>query len=79
MDSSLDRRAHAALLLKVLAEAAEDVTVSHESLALLAHRIGAHLLDEVESRVGSRPGTSIGPQFRVIDGGCLADGTHRHP
>lgn len=75
MQSSLDRRAHAALLLKVLAEAAEDATVSEKDLAVLAHRIGAHLLDEVESRAIAH----AGPQLRLIEGGLIGEGTCRHP
>jgi hypothetical protein len=66
MGSSLDSRAHAAMLLRVLADTASDSNVSLEELAALAEKIGAHLRDEATAsldRVASRP------QLRLIEGG----------
>jgi len=45
MGQTLEGRAHAAALLRTLADAAEDPSVSAERLASLAMLIGRHLVD----------------------------------
>jgi hypothetical protein len=71
MVSSLDSRAHAAMLLRVLADTAADPKVPIEELAALAEKIGSHLRDEAAAsadRVSSRP------RLRLIEGGLLRPG-----
>lgn len=60
----VDGRAHAAALLRTLADAADDPDVSEERLASLAALIGRHLLDVSSAH------SPIAPQegLRVIDG-----------
>jgi hypothetical protein len=69
MGSSLDGRAHAAMLLRVLADTAADSNISIEELAALAEKIGAHLRDEA---VASAVGANSQPQLRLIEGGLRA-------
>ncbi len=45
MGQTLDSRAHAAALLRTLADAAEDPAISEERLAALAQMIGQHLME----------------------------------
>lgn len=71
MGSSLDSRAHAAMLLRVLADTASDSNISIEELAALAEKIGAHLRDEAAA---SAVRTSARPQLRLIEGGLRAPG-----
>lgn len=60
----VDGRAHAAALLRTLADAADDPDVSIERLASLAALIGRHLLD---AAVGEPRRVGRG-NLRVIDG-----------
>lgn len=60
----VNSRAHAAALLRTLADAADDPDVSEERLASLASLIGRHLLD-VSS---ARPSTSQRVGLQVIEG-----------
>lgn len=65
MGPSQDRRAQAILMLKILADRAEDSDVSLSDLGALAQKIGSHLIDvEAEPAVASRQG-----RLRVIEGG----------
>jgi len=66
MGSSLDSRAHAAMLLRVLADTAADSNVSTEELAALAEKIGAHLRDEAAANADRVAGR---PRLRLIEGG----------
>ncbi len=66
MGSLLDNRAHAALLLRVLADTAADTSVSAEELAALAERIGAHLRDEAAA---SPMPVAPKPTLTLIEGG----------
>jgi hypothetical protein len=49
-----DSRAHAATLLRTLADAADDPSVSIERLGLLAELVGRHLADEATSETRRR-------------------------
>jgi hypothetical protein len=55
---ALDSRTHAAALLRTLADAADDPSVSTERLGLLAHLVGRHLADEAVA--GTKPRTWTG-------------------
>lgn len=66
MGISLDSRAHAAMLLRVLADTATDSNVSIEELAALAEKIGAHLRDEAAT---STDRVACRPRLRLIEGG----------
>ncbi len=62
---SQDRRAQAILMLKILADRAEDADVSLTDLGALAQKIGSHLIDvEAEPAANGRLG-----RLRVIEGG----------
>jgi hypothetical protein len=60
----VDGRAHAAALLRTLADAADDPDVSEERLASLAALIGRHLLDNATHQPALVPRRSL----RVVEG-----------
>ncbi len=66
MGSSLDSRAHAAMLLRVLADTAADARVSAADLAALAEKIGTHLRDEAATST-DKPAPR--PPLKLIEGG----------
>jgi len=65
----VDGRAHAAALLRTLADAADDPEVSEERLASLASLIGRHLLDAAATQSPA----PRKPHLRVVSGECEAD------
>ncbi len=67
MGLPLDRRAHAILVCRLLADRVEDADVSLRSIGEIARDLATELLDETSDGTTVRPtGT---PRLRVIEGG----------
>lgn len=62
-----DRRAHAILVCRLLADRAEDANFSLQSIGEIALDLAAHLLDETMEQPVPQP--SARPRLRVIPGG----------
>lgn len=65
MGLPLDRRAHAILICRLLAEGAEDADVSLHSLGEIARELAAQLLDDGPDVAPPE----VPPRLRVIEGG----------